>query len=1003
MGGDVPEWMQLLAEQPDEHGEPKASLKTANAASDVGTSEGDAVALLTAVKVRLEEDSEPSRYPDFLAAISSNPIDYDAAASLLAEHSDLLAGFKECYGEAPRRRAALHDPVAPEAQHFIKTGKQARLLRLVQLMFVNANDADQYCDRVSQYLTQLTRADATARRLYLLRGPPGIAKVAWAEKSLHAAVADASTDELSSRFAHICSTEDYFMEKVGATAAGRAYKFKREAAPASEATAAARLRFAMEEGIAPLYADAPYLSLADMRYAVALADKYSYEVVVVGPDEIDKSWASADKLASQSSVYRYGKEELALMIDSFEASTVSGQKEVETIREAPVREGINLSAEAIELEEETLVAAAVVLHKFEVLLDDGEDLLRYSPPDGKGWGVNGERQGEWHAFRERADGSCTYDEGGRQWVTEDPEKGWSFLDLAMLEELRKKSEDLPEAMLPSELSHPRLFANGHKDSRTPQLHQHLRTKQEPEADKENRRAPAVEVPAMSRKERFKQRVEASVKQEDDEREVQKHKRTKTEPAEERQSGPGAPTAQEESSAAAFLASVKARLSEWGKLQQYHEFVCALSGTIDAKAAVRILRGHDDLLQIFKDKFAPSTDLRRIKAETEEEVAYGFAAPPVGLAVKQETPSGKPTPYTATKAEAAAANKPRPPAGPPPKRMKTELSAQASRSAVKAELGIVKQELTPRPPAYSPHASRTNVTIDDEPDIDDEVPSEAVINAATKKGREFVIAELAKLVFSKNTSGPADARRRLAMTRYATEVSQKPRFPRELYVLRGPPGIGKTDYAMQQLSTQLGSMAGEEDAARLTHVCAVDDFCMRSGPEGTEYKFQPEKLEVVHGMNEARVRLAMEAGVHPLFVDCPNLKLWEMRPYIKLADRLGYVVTIVEPSQVNERWKDINFILTANDTSARHEAGNILQRPLLQAMAKAFEQLPADEGDDWQQEAADAIRDSARPDAEMHLVGAPGQGGNGKQRGGVIPAWGNKRSRPWLTHVKSEIK
>merc|ERR1719162_2561455 len=93
--------------------------------------------------------------------------------------------------------------------------------------------------------------------------------------------------------------------------------------------------------------------------------------------------------------------------------------------------------------------------------------------------------------------------------------------------------------------------------------------------------------------------------------------------------PDMPTEQEEMSAATFLAAVKARLTEWGKVDQYHEFVLALSGTVDAKAAVRILRGHDDLLSVFKSKFAPQSDLIKIKAELEFEGPADSSAAPVG--------------------------------------------------------------------------------------------------------------------------------------------------------------------------------------------------------------------------------------------------------------------------------------------------------------------------------------------------------------------------------------
>jgi len=50
---------------------------------------------------------------------------------------------------------------------------------------------------------------------------------------------------------------------------------------------------------------------------------------------------------------------------------------------------------------------------------------------------------------------------------------------------------------------------------------------------------------------------------------------------------------------------------------------SLSGTVDAKSAVRILRGHDDLLRVFRSKFAPRADLVAIKQElTEEDLDRG---------------------------------------------------------------------------------------------------------------------------------------------------------------------------------------------------------------------------------------------------------------------------------------------------------------------------------------------------------------------------------------------
>merc|ERR1712224_267572 len=107
----------------------------------------------------------------------------------------------------------------------------------------------------------------------------------------------------------------------------------------------------------------------------------------------------------------------------------------------------------------------------------------------------------------------------------------------------------------------------------------------------------------------------------------------------------------------------------------------------------------------------------------------------------------------------------------------------------------------------------------------------------------------------------------------------------------------------------------------------------------EYLFEARKLEVQQLRNQGRVRLAMEAGIHPLFVDEPNMRFWEMRPYLVLAERLGYVATIVEPGDINEKWDDVDFLFVANDTCERREIGKVVSKEKLAAMVTAFESLP----------------------------------------------------------------
>ncbi|CAK0847137.1 unnamed protein product [Prorocentrum cordatum] len=391
------------------------------------------------------------------------------------------------------------------------------------------------------------------------------------------------------------------------------------------------------------------------------------------------------------------------------------------------------------------------------------------------------------------------------------------------------------------------------------------------------------------------------------------------------------------SAAAFLAAVKARLVEWGKVDLYHEFVMSLSGTVDAKAAVRILRGHDDLLSVFRSKFAPKSDLIAIKAELREEDEKEEAPrPPPGpprRGAKAE-PGGAPlTPAGGgVKRELGGPRPPdgpRPPAGPPG--VKKEM--------VKSE--VKREAVAPKPPKHDPNALRGTVTIGDESESEDEeVHGEASVAAAVRKGRNECIAQLSKILFRRERGHGEGARQRLTMVRYATRVASRPRFPRELFILRGPPGVGKTEYALLQLQDYAEWERDEEFAARLSHVCAADDFFEELSGTGTVYKFAPARLEAYHRRNEARVRLAMEAGVHPLFVDCAHLRLWEMAPYLLLADRLGYVATVVEPQDICQKWDDVDHLLTANSTADRTGVGKMgPDRGQLHAMLRAFEPLP----------------------------------------------------------------
>merc|ERR1711862_320163 len=87
---------------------------------------------------------------------------------------------------------------------------------------------------------------------------------------------------------------------------------------------------------------------------------------------------------------------------------------------------------------------------------------------------------------------------------------------------------------------------------------------------------------------------------------------------------------------------------------------------------------------------------------------------------------------------------------------------------------------------------------------------------------------------------------------------------------------------------------------------------------------------------------MEAGIHPVYVDCPNLKAWEMKPYVELAERLGYIIKIVDPMQISASFANIDWLVKANDTVGRREMGKAVNRGTLKPMLDAFDFLPDDQ-------------------------------------------------------------
>jgi predicted kinase len=93
--------------------------------------------------------------------------------------------------------------------------------------------------------------------------------------------------------------------------------------------------------------------------------------------------------------------------------------------------------------------------------------------------------------------------------------------------------------------------------------------------------------------------------------------------------------------------------------------------------------------------------------------------------------------------------------------------------------------------------------------------------------------------------------------------------KELYLLRGLPGAGK--------STLAKSLGGSHMEA--------DKYFMDKG----RYKFDPTKLKEAHIWCQNTVKIWMTNDIEKIVVSNTFTQTWEMQPYYDLAEKYGYRV------------------------------------------------------------------------------------------------------------------
>ena len=144
--------------------------------------------------------------------------------------------------------------------------------------------------------------------------------------------------------------------------------------------------------------------------------------------------------------------------------------------------------------------------------------------------------------------------------------------------------------------------------------------------------------------------------------------------------------------------------------------------------------------------------------------------------------------------------------------------------------------------------------------------------------------------------------------------------KELIILRGLPGSGKSSVARQIVD---GMTQKERSIDRSVIVCSADDYFMEDG----RYVYKPGEQHQAHLACQMSVDRSMANGLRVIIVDNTNVKKEHMRPYLELAEKYGYKVSIKAIGGVGK--EDVEKYL------ARQVHG--VPRETLERMAREYEE------------------------------------------------------------------
>lgn len=114
--------------------------------------------------------------------------------------------------------------------------------------------------------------------------------------------------------------------------------------------------------------------------------------------------------------------------------------------------------------------------------------------------------------------------------------------------------------------------------------------------------------------------------------------------------------------------------------------------------------------------------------------------------------------------------------------------------------------------------------------------------------------------------------------------------KQVFILRGLPGSGKSHYAQSLCDEMLNGDEGQ------FVICSTDDFFISDGL----YRFDKAKLSEYHNLNLARFIRALNQQIPLVILDNTNIKKWEFIAYAEAAHALGYQVKEVVVGEIKDK-------------------------------------------------------------------------------------------------------